>query len=957
MNEVFPPPGTRAHLFAHAGDMGRRIAAFDWSTTPVGAPDGWPPALRHALALILPSCAQMLLLWGPDHLIFYNDAFARSLGDSHPAALGQPARRIWRALWNDLQPLVEKVQATGETVAEKDRPFDIRRSPIVERVYFDISLSPVVLEHGGIGGVLCVVSDTTARVRALEEMVAERERLRAMFDQAPGFLAVLREPGHVFELVNGAYRRMAGDRPLLGLPFAEALPEAAPFGVVEQLDEVVRTGEPFHGVDVPVPLPRTTPGPRREHRLDFICQPITDANGVVTAIFIKGADRTDRYQAELALAQSRLSLEQATEAGEVAIWTYDVARDELSCSPRGWSMHGLAPEGRCLSLTQFGALMHPEDRVPVRAAFMATLDPAVRALYDIDYRIVDQSDGTLRWIAARGRGLFDDGRCVSVSGTLVDITARQLVAAATRESEERFRLLADSLPALVWMTEPDGRVTFASKGFETILGVSPDTIMDKGWVDLLPPSRHVHAAARRREWLRNPSVLSGDYPLVGADGTRRWFHAEGRPRFVGATFQGYISCAIDVTEAHAAGERLEARVAERTAELTRQIAERERVEETLHQMQRLEAVGQLTSGIAHDFNNLLTVVLGNVDAIALGGQRAPLDARMKQRLDHIRLAAERGATLTAQLLAFSRRQRLEAKVVDLNGTVAGLSDLLGSTLGRSIAVETRLADPVWPALVDPTQIELIILNLAINARDAMPGGGTLTVSTTNVTRGVPQRPEEPPPGDYVCVAVADTGSGMSDAVLARAFEPFFTTKEVGKGSGLGLAQVFGFAKQSGGGVRIDSEEGAGTVVSVFLPRAADIAPAVADSATPVAAASIAGRTVLVLDDEDRVRAVAAETLRDAGCRVIEACDGTAALEALAHEPGVELVVADVAMPVMTGVEFAQRAEQLHPGLPILFVTGYVDLSTIVDVPEERLIRKPYPRKLLLERVRGLLHPA
>ncbi|MFK3889850.1 PAS domain S-box protein [Sphingomonas sp. NPDC079357] len=775
------------------------------------------------MELLLPAGAQMLLIWGPERRVFYNDAYATILAERHPAALGQPADRRWYRAWDEVAPMVERVFATAETLAIGNRRFDFVADGRPSTLHIDMSLSAVMLEDDTVGGVLGVISDVTERVRTIESATRERQRLHQMFDQTPGFIAVLRGSDYVIELANATYRRMTGERDLVGRRYADALPEVAATGFLERLDEVRHTREPYRAVDRPVRLPTATSGELRDFWIDFICQPITDEKGDVTAIFIEGIDRTDRHRAREALARGRASLEQATEAGEIATWDYDVRHDRFACSPLGMLLYGLPAGSQPLTREAFRSLVEPDDLPMLQDAFPPVVDPAVRGPLDVEYRVAYSRIGEVRWLSVRGRGIFEGDTCMRVVGTISDITARKLQTEAWRESEARFRTLADSLPALVWMTDPSGHVTFANRGFETILGVAPDLVGERGWASLLRPDRREAALAAREGWFARPRMLSGEHPLLKHDGTTRWMHIEARPRFIGEMFQGYTACAIDVTDTHLAGERLEARVADRTAELTEQIAERERVEETLHQMQRLEAIGQLTSGVAHDFNNLLTVILGNVDSLAAAGKRGMIDPRLESRLEQVRIAAERGAALTAQLLAFSRRQRLEAKVVDLNNTVTGLLDLLGGTLGRDIAIETRTAPGIWPALVDATQMELIILNLAINARDAMPDGGTLVLSVENATLERTERAEEPPPGDYVRVAVADTGSGMSEAVLARAFEPFFTTKEVGKGSGLGLAQVFGFAKQSGGGVRIDSTPGVGTTVSVYVPRAANAA--------------------------------------------------------------------------------------------------------------------------------------
>ena len=399
-------------------------------------------------------------------------------------------------------------------------------------------------------------------------------------------------------------------------------------------------------------------------------------------------------------------------------------------------------------------------------------------------------------------------------------------------------------------------------------------------------------------------------------------------------------------------------LAEANAALQQQIAERERAEEALRLVQRLEAIGQLTSGVAHDFNNLLTVISGNIEFL----ERDVTSERSKRRLDMMRGAAARGASLTAQLLAFSRRQRLEPKPVSLNRTVASMRDLLQSSIGGAVQIETALQADLWPALVDATQIELVILNLAINARDAMAVGGRLTIETANVAvAGAPTRPEQPSPGEYVMIAVSDTGTGMTPEVLARVFEPFFTTKAVGKGSGLGLAQVFGFVKQSGGGIRVDTVPGEGTSFKVYLPRAESEGVASPALATETACASTQSPgtkpTLLVVDDDAWVREVTATRLGEAGYDLREAASGLQALVALEADPCVDLVVLDFAMPGMNGAEAATEIRKRWPEVLVLFVTGYADMEALTQagaVGADAIVQKPFRDGELERKVAAIL---
>ncbi|MGE5166951.1 MAG: response regulator [Sphingobacteriales bacterium] len=473
------------------------------------------------------------------------------------------------------------------------------------------------------------------------------------------------------------------------------------------------------------------------------------------------------------------------------------------------------------------------------------------------------------------------------------------------------------------------------------------------------------AAARQMEALGNITFLERPFhpttliSVVKAAlrGRRRQYDARAR---LEALRESESHAKRSEAELRRLNETLGTRVAERTAEieatnrqLLSQIEERERIESTLRQMQRLEAVGQLTSGVAHDFNNLLTVVLGNLGFVEkdLG---SALDLRVKQRLSHMRLAAERGAKLTGQLLAFARRQRLVPKPVDLSDTLTNMHDLLQSTLGNSVQIKTSFKADLWRALVDPNQIELAVLNLAINARDASQVGDTITLETANATVGLPENEHEPPAGEYVVVSVTDTGTGMTKEVLAKAFEPFYTTKDIGKGSGLGLSQVLGFAKQSGGGMRIESRVGEGTSVKIYLPRARQIDVPVPSEPIGVPQRRPKGAVILLVDDDSAVREVTASILRDLGHVVIEVGSGGGALDLLDQNAQIDLVILDFAMPGMNGMEVARQMRTKVPSRPVIFVTGYADTSALGDIGDNQIVRKPFIGNDLADKVQFAL---
>ena len=954
-NPLHAPDGSKLH------DM---IAAHDWSATPLGPIDSWPAPITDTLSLMLSSPLPMIFFWGAELIALYNDAYAFAIGDRHPEALGARCQDKWAHIWDNIGPVITRVRETGRGELINDCVFPLWRKGVTRMAQLDIAYNPVRAPDGEPGGVLCIVYEMTERAQAIDDANRERARLARMFEQAPSFMALLREPGHVFDFANAAYLQLIGHRKVLGLPLSEALPEIPAQGFIALLDDVVRTGKPYSGRAVPVALQRLPGGAEEQRLLDFLYQPVLDDDGKVTAIFVEGNDVTDRVRFEEALEVSRGSLELAAEMAEIGTWDLDMVSDQLEWSDRTRAMFGISP-GVPVTLADFYDCLHPEDVRATTDAFLAALDPDVRAQYDVEYRTIGKEDGAVRWVAAKGRGVFEGGRCVRAIGTVLDITQRKGAEEEVRESEARFRTLADSAPALIWMCDEDGALVFANRWHEETFGRPAAELMGEGWQSIIHPKDQDGFVADFEQAFKSRGPFSRDVRVIDRFGVTRWLHSEARPREMEGRFVGYVGCDVDITEVHLASEVLERGIVERTTELaatnrqlSTQIEERERVEATLRQMQRLEAIGQLTSGVAHDFNNLLTVILGNVDLVARAAAEAKMDERTRQRLGYMRTAAERGATLTAQLLAFSRRQRLEARPVDLNDTVIGMRDLLQSSMGGSVRLEARLRPDIWPALVDPTQIELIILNLAINARDAMEVGGSLTVSTDNIILGEPTRAEEPPPGDYVLIAVTDTGSGMTPEVRDRAFEPFFTTKPIGKGSGLGLPQVYGFAKQSGGGVAIETVLGEGTSVRVYLPRAQErrrFPRATSYEQLPEERGEVRGKRVLVVDDDPPVREITATMLRTMGAEVIEAGSGGSALEMLSAKGAeFDLLVVDFAMPGMNGAELSATVAKKWPDLPILFVTGYADLSAIADVSEERIVQKPFRGGELQRKIGRLL---
>jgi PAS domain S-box-containing protein len=657
-------------------------------------------------------------------------------------------------------------------------------------------------------------------------------------------------------------------------------------------------------------------------------------------------DVTAQRRAELALAQSEARLRLATEAAGVGVWETDLHTGRGHRSALGMAMMGA--ERADYTWDESVALIHPDDRADVRAA----LERAnATGQYEAVFRTAHPApDGQPRWLMARGSVELDtDGTPRHSAGVLVDVTAERRADAARRESEARFRAFQDVSPVgfAIYRAVRDAagavqdlEVEYANPAAHRIVGAPPGTLVGGRLLRQLPEARDAPMLLPR--YLR---ILAGAEPggEVQIEMRRPRFHGWFRNAVVRLDTDRLALSLQDMTAEHDARDtlarshaELEALVEARTAALLRAADEKRRAEEMARQSEKLAALGQLVGGVAHDFNNLLQVIGSGAALLRRPGLTEPRRAAVLEGMER---AGDTARELTGRLLAFARQQPLSPETFSLNARLLGMSAMLRQTLGSTVRVETDLAPDLWPVHADPGQLELAVLNLAVNARDAMPEGGRLVLSTRNET--LPASADHFA-GDYVCLDVRDTGIGMAPAVMARALEPFFTTKEPGRGTGLGLPQVFGFARQSGGDLRVDSTPGAGTTVTIVLPRAAG---------TPDASAATAAGTlrmpkfkaVLVVEDNVAAGEFAASLLEELGYRAHTATSATHAMDLLRAGEVVDAVFSDVVLPGgMSGNELAVAIARQFPHIAVVLATGYGGQAAATSPPPGvETLPKPY----------------
>ncbi|WP_207485802.1 hybrid sensor histidine kinase/response regulator [Arenibaculum pallidiluteum] len=894
--------------------MGTLMRAHDWAASPLGPPERWAVPLRTLVSVLLSSHQPMFVAWGTERTLLYNDAYSEILGRKHPEALGRPFLDVWSEIRDDLAPIVAEAYA-GRAVRMDDITLVMHRKGYPEETHFAFSYTPVRDETGAVAGLFCPCIETTEEVLGKRRLAAESDRLRELFRQAPGFCYVWRGPDHVYEMANDAYFQLVGRRDIIGRPAREALPEIEGQGFFEWADRAYATGEAFVGRDVPARLQRHPGQPLEERFVTFIFQPIRDADGQVTGLFVQGSDVTEAKRVEAALRASEARFRAALEIRTVGAIYFDMDGRITDANDAFLEMSGYSHEDLRSGLVTWQRMTPPEWMEHSETAFAELKAIGQTTPYEKEYL---RKDGS-RWWGLFAATMIDDrtgfefvldiSKAKENEAALRELNAtlEMRVAERTADRDRMWRLSTD----VMIVHRLDSTITAVNPAWGTVLGWSEEELLGASALGLIHPddlkATHVEnerlAAGRTTHRFLNR--------LRHRDGSYRWISWTAVP---------------DGSLVHAVGRDV---TAEKESEAALQQAE-----DQLRQAQKLEAVGQLTGGLAHDFNNLLQALGGCLNMI----RRRTAEPKLGPLLDAGQQAVDRGAKLVQQLMAFARREGLRPEAISVRDRVLAMTALLERALRADIRLETRFAPGLWPVEADPTQFELALINLAVNARDAMPEGGRMTIEAENVVL----EPGDPTGlvGEFVRLRICDTGTGMSEEVRDKAFDPFFTTKEVGKGSGLGLAQVYGLARQAGGSAWIDSELGRGTSVILLLRRSARSAAAM-ETAAAVAApmAGCSGR-VLLVEDDTIVASIVAAGLEDAGYEVTRVATADEALPLLAGDAQVDLLFSDVVMPGrIGGVELAREARRMRPDLPIVLTTGYSE--RVAQAEGVRILAKPY----------------
>jgi PAS domain S-box-containing protein len=917
----------------HSGEMVARIRDYDWAATPLGPIESWPQSLKIAVDLMLASPGATSVMWGPERTQLYNDAYIAIASARHPHALGRPTMENWAEAYVDfLGPLLDRAFA-GESVVVDHQSVALLSADgtTVEHV-FTAAFSPIRDERGAVLGVFHPLVEVTEQVRAQAAMRETSRTLDAILNNTREAVFLMDHRQHCV-FANAAAEELTGYKftELQGRPLHDVIhhrkPDGSPYPLEEcPIDRAFPERAQISGEELFVHRDGSL------YPVAYTASPLLNEAGEPVGTVIEARNIAERRAREARLHELHQTLERrvAEALAERKVFADVVENSSAAVTALDMRFNVLAINRANVDAfeTVFGKRPQVGDNLLEILSDMPEHQAQVReywsrALAGEEY-VLTEEFGELerRTYEVRFSVLRDtDGAQIGASSTAYDVTdricAERRVAeaeTARREADALYRAYFENSPEalfVVGVTEGgDFRVEQINPAHEAGVGFKLDDVRGKRIEEILPPDTAEQVLRSYRRVLESGEIYQ----------SREVFTLHGEP-------QHWDTSLMPVRD----GDGAVNKIIGSSRNVTRQVL----AEEALRQAQKMEAMGSLTGGVAHDFNNLLTPIIGSLDMLR---RRGGADEREQRLIAGALQSAEKAQMLVQRLLAFARRQPLRPAAVDISKLVRGMAAIVASTTGPQIQVVVDTSEDLPPAEADANQLEMALLNLAVNARDAMPGGGTLRISAS-VATPEDQRPPELRPGSYIRLSVSDTGVGMDEATLSRAIEPFFSTKGIGKGTGLGLSMVHGLAAQLGGALAIHSRPGLGTNVELWLPQS-DRQPDTDDTQVGSAAMRRSARgTVLLVEDEDLVRASTSDMLSQLGYSVQEAHCGEEALRLVENGLEFDLLVTDHLMPGISGTELAREIRSRSPDVPVLVVSGYADVEALApDLPR---LSKPF----------------